>query len=415
MEPLSRRDFFVSAVAVGGASAVTACLDRTEDTVPRGTESPEDLPRRQHAWDDHAATDSHGNVELPRHHVLLHLDLREDAGEDAPRDVEDSFRTLERAYDWSHEGLLFTVGYSHSYFDSVDAESPVPEPEPLADFESPDLDGYDAVVHLASDHPAAVVEAEEALKGGVDEANGVEVEDTLEDVFRFPERRTGFVGAGLPADHQDVDGVPDSEPVPEDSPLYMGFKSGFRENQAGEDKVTIDEGRFEGGTTQQISSMSIDLVQWYEQDTRWQREAKMFCPAHADEDRVEGVGDNLGTEPMTDDCKGEEAVREHAREYGTVGHSEKMTRVRDEDDDPLMIRRDFNSTDGGRAGLHFLAVQESIDDFVETREAMNAADIAGDTAVGARTNNGILQYLDVRSRANYVLPPREKRALPDWR
>ncbi len=412
MEHLTRRDFCRSAVAIGGAAALSACIER-EPEVPRGTTSPEDLPRRQHAWNDHLSTDEHGNVELPRHHLLLQYDLVDDVAGDAPGQVERALRTLERAYEWSNRGLIFTVGYSHGYFDAVGVDSPVPEPEPLASFEDPDLDGYDAVVHLASDNSAALLEAEQVLEGERDEANGVEVDGSFDSAFTQVERRTGFIGSGLPADNQDVSGVPEGEPVSDESPLYMGFKSGFRDNQASEDSVTISEERFEGGTTMHVSSMSIDLVQWYEQDSRYQREAKMFCPAHAEEGRVEGVGDDLGDQPMTDDCKGEEAVREHARTYGTVGHSEKMTRVR-EDDEPLMIRRDFNSIDGDEAGLHFVAVQESIEDFVDTREAMNAADIASETAVGARTNNGILQYLDLRSRANYVVPPRPQRALPEF-
>jgi hypothetical protein len=49
---------------------------------------------------------------------------------------------------------------------------------------------------------------------------------------------------------------------------------------------------------------------------------------------------------------------------------------------------------------------------VKTREAMTGSDLA-EGAVGTRTNNGILQYLRVRNRANYLVPPRGLRALPE--
>ena len=88
-----------------------------------------------------------------------------------------------------------------------------------------------------------------------------------------------------------------------------------------------------------------------------------------------------------------------------------MTRVR-EDDEPLILRRDFDSTDDDRATVHFLSLQAHVREFVDTREAMNGTDVADGTAVGQRTNNGILQYMAVERRGNYLLPPREHRALP---
>ena len=232
---------------------------------------------------------------------------------------------------------------------------------------------------------------------------------TLEGVFERIDRRTGFVGEGLPADNQDVEGVPDSKPVSEEAPLFMGFKSGFRKNQASEDRVTISRGPFAGRTTQHVSRIRLNPQQWYEQDTREQRVAKMFCPAHASEDRVEGAGENLGDSSGLGDCPAH--TEEDARTEGLVGHSQKSARAR-EDDSPLILRRDFNSTDDDRAGLHFVSLQRSIEDFVATREAMNGGSVAEESAVGRRTNNGILQYMSVERRGNYLVPPRSARALP---
>ena len=55
------------------------------------------------------------------------------------------------------------------------------------------------------------------------------------------------------------------------------------------------------------------------------------------------------------------------KQYGMVGHSQATAQAR-EHGRPLIIRRDFNTTDGDYAGLHFVSVQRSIEDFVVTRK-----------------------------------------------
>ena len=412
---LSRRAFVKAAVAIGGSAALSACLDRTDgENVPTGPDDLSALPTRQHAWNAALRTDEHGNVLSARHHVLLALDLTEDGPptDHARRTVKRALESVERAYERSSRGLLFTVGYSRAYFDRYDASLPstvdLPEPAALAPFEDPEPDRFDAVVHLASDTGAVVLGAEEALLGRADAVNGVAIEASLADVFEVIDRRTGFVGAGLPANHQDVAGIPDSEPVAEDAPLYMGFKSGFEKNQASENRVTIRSGPFAGGTTQHVSRITLHLDQWYEQDGRFERVAKMFCPAHAGSGAVEGVGDNLGNSSGMSDCP---AAADSSRSDGVVGHSQKMVPAR-EGDRPIILRRDFDSTDDDRAGLHFVALQRGIEDFVTTRRAMNGTDLTEGSAVGQRNNNGILQYMTVERRGNFLVPPRSRRALP---
>ncbi|ODR79316.1 Tat pathway signal protein [Haladaptatus sp. W1] len=409
---IPRREFMKAAVAIGGSAALSACLDR--GGMPDVSKGPSDLstlPERQHAWNRFLATDDHGNNVAARHKILLFLNYRGDGTPtDAEREtVERSLRSLERAYKRGHDGLLFSIGYSPSYFERFGATDVLPKPKALASFEDPKLDEQDAVVQLESDHPQLVLAAEEALLGNRDELNGVDVSGVT-DVFEKADRRTGFVGDGLPANHQDVNGIPDSNPVPEDAPLYMGFKSGFKKNQASEDRITIRDGPFAGGTTQHISNIELHLDQWYEQDSRDQRVGKMFCPVHAEKGKVEGVGNNLGdSSEMTDECI--DHVEDHARERGMVGHSQKAAGAR-KDDSPVILRRDFDSTDGGKAGLHFVAFQRTIEDFESTRTAMNGDDLAGNSSVGQRLNNGILQYMTVTRRGNFLVPPRSLRSLP---
>lgn len=58
--------------------------------------------------------------------------------------------------------------------------------------------------------------------------------------------------------------------------------------------------------------------------------------------------------------------------YGVIGHAQASARAR-HGGKPLILRRDFDTTDGGLAGLHFVSLQGTIADFVATRTAMNAA------------------------------------------
>ncbi|RQG98423.1 DUF7405 family protein [Natrarchaeobius oligotrophus] len=410
---LSRREYARALVAAGGVAALSACLgvdgNDGERDVPPGTSDPDALPERQHAWNEALETDADGNVRLPEHHVLVPLSLRDDPDEVASETTEDALRTLERAYEWSNDGLVFTVGYAPAYFDRFDESMPpsvdLPDPEALTDRESPEFDEFDAVIHLASDRPDVVLEAEEGLFGERETLNGVDVEATLADVFERIDdrRRTGFVGPGLPAERTDVSGVPES--IPEEAPFFMGFRSGFRESQATEDRVTIDEGPFAGGTTQHVSSMDLQLEVWFEQDNHYQRVSKMFSPEHAEDDLVGEHGERLGaTSGLTDERI--EATSADARERGVVGHAQKAARAR-EDGDPLLLRRDFNTVDGDRPGLHFLSLQRGIDEFVRVREAMTGADLDVPFA-----NNGIRHYIFVNRRGNFLIPPRPLRSLP---
>ena len=95
-----------------------------------------------------------------------------------------------------------------------------------------------------------------------------------------------------------------------------------------------------------------------------------------------------------------------------IGHAQTSARAR-RDGKPLIIRRDFNTVDGGQAGLHFVSIQRTIQDFVITREAMNASSAQlRNPAITDTVNNGINSFIFVLRRANYILPTRSERSFP---
>jgi hypothetical protein len=125
-----------------------------------------------------------------------------------------------------------------------------------------------------------------------------------------------------------------------------------------------------------------------------------------------------------------ETAAEQAQEYGRVGHAQKAARAnRDEDGNVKLLRRHFESIDAnfqpdnagfpdqadGVASLHFPSLQRRISDFEAVRTAMNGADLTQNPAIRTRVNNGILEYIFVRHRGNFLVPPTRLRALPPAR
>ncbi len=395
MEPIPRRRFLRGAgLTVGGL------LVGGPTTLIRAEPGPElgpapDRPERQHAWNDFLRVNADGNPVMPRFHRLLMFDVDGDATPTAVRRLEAQLRDWERRYDWSSEGLMFVLGWGPKYFaERLGVDAPIPRPQALSSFETPKFDDYEACLHLASDDEVRLNRLEAELREG-----DFRVRETL----RRRETRTGFVGEGLPAERQDVSGIPSGCPVSGDSPLYMGFSSGFRRNQATEDEVAIPDGPLAGGTTMQVSWLRLRLEGWYELLDPEERVDRMFAPSLTSDD-VEALTSEAPT--FTDQ------LAQTAREQGVIGHLQAAAQAR-RNGRPLILRRDFNTTDEGTAGLHFVSLQRSIDDFVQTRRAMNASNmIFENPSIKPRVNNGIKESIFVLRRANYLVPSRAQRAFP---
>jgi len=409
-EQLTRRSLLrragLGAAALSGASAMPASADaaaeRRADDASLGAR-PAGLPERQFAWTTTLTLDTYGNPIAPQFDRLLFFDVRDGNTSTSARVLEAALRSLERTYPWGPEGLLFTVGWGPRYFEHVlGVKSPVPRPEVLSTFEEPVLDDYDMCLHLACDDEQRLAAVEAALVSGAP-LGGAGGALRLSGALRWRETRTGFVGAGLPARHQDVTGIPPGNPVSTDSPLFMGFKSGLVKNQASEDAVSIPDGAFADGTTMHISYMHLNLQFWYDRNTELQRVREMYAAQVAPTDVPE-----ITTSSPNHANELEQAILD----YGVVGHAQTSARAR-RNGKPIILRRDFNTVDGGHAGLHFVALQRTIDDFVKTRRAMNASGAEFQNPVITNTaNNGINAYMLVHRRANYILPPRRNRSFP---
>jgi hypothetical protein len=394
-------------------------MDRAKQPAPVGDQS--ELPTRQYAWVDYVPDDEHGNFVLPTHQLFLYLnydgDSRIPTTEEADR-LEAAFQSIERAVEWSNEGLVFSLGYSPAYFDRFERSLPdnvdLPAPRRLSEFEEPDLDDQDMLLHMASDKAEVLLAAEEALLGERDSVNMTELETDIADIVAVDDRRTGFIKGGMPAERasEGVEGVPEQAEVPDESPLFMGFKGGFAENQASEDYIAIDEGPFKDATTKHVSNIRQRLRDWYLEQNYEERVAEMFSATHAEEGLVEGAGLNLGNNNgISEDMMAD--IVQKANEYGRVGHAQKNARFnRDEDGNVILHRRHVESTDGGYASLHFPSLQQRISQFERVREGMNGDDVRESPRIRQRVNNGILEYIFTLHRGNFLVPRRDQRAFP---
>lgn len=408
---LTRRRFILGTAAVAaGGGAVAAGLEGafsgdTPKPVPLvalGTQ-PAGLPERQHAWAATLARDADGNPVAPRFDRLLFFDVKGRPGPAYARLLEAALRTLERAYRWGPSGLLFTAGWGPGYFEHrLGVTSPIPRAKPLSDFELPAIDEYDLCLHFACNDEARLAAVEAALIHGAPLA-GAEGPLDISAALRWRETRTGFVGAGLPASHQKVGGIPPGNPVPKTAPLFMGFKSNLRKNQAPENDVTIQAGPFTGGTTMHVSYMRLRLDSWYQQLSGRERVARMYAPQVTPEQAR-----RFTTDAESDPNLVDQAINR----YGVIGHAQTSARAR-RNGKPVILRRDFNTVDGGQAGLHFVAVQRTIEDFVKTRTAMNASYAQlQNPGITDTVNNGINEFIFVLKRANYIIPTRAQRSFP---
>ena len=407
---LTRRRFIAGGTALvvgGGAAGVAGCGSSKQASAPvtpvaLGAQ-PTGLPARQFAWTETLTRDGDRNPVAPRHDRLLMFDVNGRPGAGHARMLEAALRTLERRYAWGPEGLLFAAGWGVPYFTrALGRPSPIPRARALSEFELPTIDAYDLCLHLACDDETRLAQIEAALVYGR-RLSGADGPLDVSPALVWRETRTGFTGAGLPAAHQRVGGIPPGGPIASSAPLYMGFKSNLLRNQADEGAIALESGPFAGGTTMAVSYMRLRLDSWYGGLSERERVARMYAPQVS-----VARASRFTTDAESDPGKLVQAIDR----YGVIGHAQTSARAR-RNGKPLILRRDFNTTDGGQAGLHFVSLQRDIADFVRTRAAMNAASAQlRNPAITDTVNNGINEFIFVVRRGNYIVPPRARRSFP---
>lgn len=416
-------------VAVGGISSLSACLDvenlsfdsELKDSSNQPN-APSKQPTSQHFWDNYLrdAGNDFSFPALPLHHLILLIDLSHVPTVQERKEFERFFNYLERSFKWSNDGLVFTVGYTRKYFDRYQTSLPsyvdLPPAHPINDGEDPDFYDSDVALHMASDKASNILAAEETLLGNFDGLSGTNLNISLEEIISEVQRLTGF----YLLDEYEVDGtlkgvynqtvmkntdfnLPDYVHVSKATPRFMGPPMNIKSSNASEETVMIKKGPFKGGATQHIESISMDLESWSE-----------LSPL-----RQEKLTWNAGTSTDTAGTAKEQEMRtkvnfalQNAREQGMVGHAEKVTRAR-KGGRPTIMRRDFNTLDLDRPGLHFVTLHKSISEYERVRNIMYGTEFANKFEnIGQERNNGLLEFIETEARGNFLIPPRKYRAFP---
>ena len=382
---IDRRELMKSALMIGGTSAlstITGLYGLPETAKASRAKRPVTIAERenrQHAWDAYETfVEARGQSVPPAHHLLLHANYTR-KGEPTSghrRKVSETFKQLEEAFGWDHNGILFTVGYSPEYFDRFEEDLPEglnPEsgsdkpgllrvkdlletPGVTLDSEDPVADTYDVCIHLSSDHVQNLLEAEAALWGERKRIDGVKFASNLKGIFTkpeaYPERRVGFVGYENIVEKLDAETDVDSSPIPgrsgeAQSDLMMGFNGLYENSVPRETNATLLEdqqlvvpkppGMFAQGTIEHVSKLDVKLSEWYGTKDADERRKQMLSPSHTEEN-TGVVGENLGTSnapgetPMRrlnsdDDDIAEQTVDDY-RKKGMTGHAQKVARAR---------------------------------------------------------------------------------------
>jgi hypothetical protein len=346
-------------------------------------------PAGQHSWEATFRDDGAGRPQAPRFHRLLMIDVvGTPTAADAAR-LEAALRALERRYHHGPDGLLTCLGWGAPWFvRHTPLPNPIARPLPMAAWEAPTLDDFDACLHLAADDELRLAAVTGALfgPGALDQRPRLALREV----------RSGFVGAGVVAARVARFGVP------AEAPLLLGFHSGLRGNQAPESAITIPDGPLAGGTTMHVSRIQLDLERWYALDLE-RRTTLMFSAA-----TTPAAAAALSADAPSD----ADRVPALAARHGSVGHAQAAGRARLHGR-PRINRRDFATIDDGQPGTHFVSLQRSLQDFQATRAVMNAADVrAHHPDIGERRANGINAFMNVTRRATFAVPPRRLRAYP---
>jgi len=302
------------------------------------------------------------------------------------------------------------------------------------------LEGNDLAVHLRSDSSDHVAAAQKAIFGG-----------RLDGILKPTSIRKGFLGGGfggrqsLPKKMAVAAGVPGADLIPETAQLFLGFTS-TQKAALGPPRIVnfetlglvdLREGYFRHGTTMHVSHLFEDLEAWYLNFDFRERVDTAFRPGQP----ARPGAQTLRQAPR--DVATEAGVEATYRRDGAIGHSSAIqtaSRLRADHvaEDGTVYRKgtaipqrvDFNTLDNPffwssdpkgdamsstpEAGLHFVVLQPTSDDFHRARLAMDGVLPDGTRLpFPARARGqGFNSILRATHRQNFLVPPRSRRSFP---
>ena len=452
---LTRRQVIVGAAAGAvGATGIYELVDQFTGGSPKRVTAAAKVLPEQHLLDGIRTVDSEGVAVLvpPLHHEILtaritagRADLRT-----AQTELEHLLVGLDADYAPSPTGLGVTVAWGLPYFHRLTPDAlqrylphdrragkPV-----IFDAERFQSDPFDT--RLESNDVAILLRSD--IRANIDDATKRIQASKL---FALTSIRRGFAGGGfeggqsLPKQLAVAAQIPGADLLPDTSELFLGFTS---TQKAGMGPGTIanfetlgyvdfrGSDYFRQGTHMHLSHIHEDLEAWYLNFDFDERVATAFRPGL----QVKQNAQTVHQGPK--DVSTEADVHRDYKKSGQIGHSASIQTTSRLDRDvvahdgtvfpkgtAIPVRADFNTLDNPfawsekldeigqlpAAGVHFVVLNPTGDDFRRNRRAMDGQLPEKTIALEARGRpQGFNEVLSTTHRQNFLVPPRRHRSFP---
>ena len=304
------------------------------------------------------------------------------------------------------------------------------------------LEDHEVCFHFKSDYREHIENVIDVLfRPGDPLLNGIPAPHAyLGDLVTVTTIRHGFAGRGMPKKIGVRLGIPGAESVPDGAMLFMGFTSSHVHGLAQSNLANFEtvpgytdltpQSYFAGGTSMHLSHIAIKLDEWYAYGPR-ERLHRMFHPRRTEPPEVLSPDQAPATSSFEPERDAD------ARQYGLVGHNEQiqfLSRVKDETTTAygqklqrgtvFFLRQDFDTVENPfgfsvhneigtrpRAGVHFIGFGPSAQHFEKMRLEMDGVEHQQRYGLPEQ-NLGFTKMLVTTHRQNFLLPPREHRAMP---
>lgn len=386
--------------------------------------------------------------------------------------LENALATVEQRYSFSPSGVFTCIGYGIPYFNRLPGgmvgdlvsrsmphllldrrryalEEAVPAPTDVTadthDAGKPTfnlpvaIEENDLLLTLRGDERENLTDTLDWLLGS-DELQGTGVPSPpMADLFEVTSARLMFLQRGLPRRLAESAGLPYAARIHPDSPMWMGLASQQADTRGPATITTFQGNRsaqftdaksgdyFVDGAIQHLSHVILDLEEWYSDSQPYvERVQRMFrsnpVPSVGNEDQFTNGG---GPVFLPSAFQGRDDARQNAVGDATlagaqrIGHTTALQRAsRAGDGTPIHLRVDgpgFDDLDvsdqTSRPKNHFSMFVATAEVFERMRRYQAATDLVNAYDVPPSVN-GIERFLTTTRRQNFLVPPRQHRALP---